>query len=337
MRDLEVGRLLRMLRIRRGWRLRDVADRCGLSTATIGRTELGIISSAHILRQHAASLDLRVEWRVVGRGADVARVLDDEHAAIVNALAGTLRHSGVMLEAEASFSEYGERGRIDLLGFDPASETVLVVEVKTELADLQDLFGGLNIKTRQDPSRSNPGQAPQLARVADRHDAGGRGNGNESGDGTLARGAVRAIRATVAPRRAHLGRGWRAHAAVGSRLGSRATALAGWPATCPDAPGSDARTRRNRRSQPMSGPVPDGCARGVPVVGPWPAQFSPLEKLGRKADGPALAIEVLPTSGDVRPAGGLPARRSRSAACVAPERRSEFPHGEKWLMRAPRH
>lgn len=152
MRDLEVGRLLRMLRIRHGWRLRDVADRCGLSTATIGRTELGIISSAHILRQHAASLDLRVEWRVVGRGADVARVLDDEHAAIVNALAGTLRHSGVMLEAEASFSEYGERGRIDLLGFDPASETVLVVEVKTELADLQDLFGGLNIKTRLAPT-----------------------------------------------------------------------------------------------------------------------------------------------------------------------------------------
>jgi len=151
-RDLEVGRLLRMLRIRRGWRLRDVADRCGLSTATIGRTELGIITSAHVLRQHAASLDLRVEWRVVGRGADVARVLDDEHAAIVNALAATLRRAGLPLEAEASFSEYGERGRIDLVAFDPASETILVVEVKTELADLQDLFGGLNVKTRLAPT-----------------------------------------------------------------------------------------------------------------------------------------------------------------------------------------
>lgn len=151
MRDLEVGRLLRMLRIRRGWRLRDVADRCGLSTATIGRTEAGSIASLRVLRTHAAALDLRAEWRIVGRGADVVRLLDEEHAAIVETLAAALQRGGWRAEAEASYSEYGERGRIDLLAFDPAGSVLAVVEVKTELADLQELFGSLSVKARLAP------------------------------------------------------------------------------------------------------------------------------------------------------------------------------------------
>jgi transcriptional regulator with XRE-family HTH domain len=151
MRDLEVGRLLRMMRIRRGWRLRDVADRARLSPATIGRTELGSITSVSVVRAHAAVLDMRVEWRVTGRGADVARLLDAEHAAIVETLAATLATAGWQAEAESSYSEYGERGRIDLLAFDPSTKRLAVVEVKTELADLQDLFGSLNAKTRLAP------------------------------------------------------------------------------------------------------------------------------------------------------------------------------------------
>src|SRR6266508_913264 len=134
MRDLEVGRLLRLLRIRRGWRLRDVADRAGLSLATIGRTELGSITSVAVVRAHAAVLDIRVEWRVVGRGADVARLLDEEHAAIVEALAASMGRQGWRVEVESSYNEYGERGRIDLLAFDPGSRELAVVEVKTELA-----------------------------------------------------------------------------------------------------------------------------------------------------------------------------------------------------------
>lgn len=151
MRDLEVGRLLRMLRIRRGWRLRDVADRCGLSPATVGRSESGSISSVLVLRAHAAVMDIRVEFRLVGRGTDVARLLDEEHAAIVEAIAASLGRAGWQVEAESSYSEYGERGRVDLLAFDPATAVLAVVEVKTELADLQDLFGSLSVKTRLAP------------------------------------------------------------------------------------------------------------------------------------------------------------------------------------------
>jgi transcriptional regulator with XRE-family HTH domain len=151
-RDLEVGRLLRMLRIRRGWRLRDVADRCGLSVTTIGRTEQGWVASVAVIRAHAAVLDVRVEWRVIGRGAEVIRLLDEEHAAIVEVVATRAVEAGMSTEAEVSYSEYGERGRIDLMASKPGTGVLAVVEVKTELADLQDLFGSLNAKGRLAPT-----------------------------------------------------------------------------------------------------------------------------------------------------------------------------------------
>jgi transcriptional regulator with XRE-family HTH domain len=156
-----------MLRIRRGWRLRDVADRSGLSTTTIGRTELGSIATVQVLRDHAAALDVRVEWRIVGRGADVARLLDEEHAAIVETLAASFGGSGWRVEAEASYSEYGERGRIDLLAFDPSTKVLAVIEVKTELADLQELFGNLNAKLRLAPTigRRNGWHSARVATV----------------------------------------------------------------------------------------------------------------------------------------------------------------------------
>lgn len=120
-----------------------------------------------MLRAHAAVLDLRVEIRLVGRGADVARLLDDEHAAIVEAVAAALVRAGWAVEPEASYSEYGERGRIDLLAFDPAGRVLAVVEVKTELADLQDLFGSLDAKVRLAPAlgRRKGWHASRVARV----------------------------------------------------------------------------------------------------------------------------------------------------------------------------
>lgn len=35
-----------------------------------------------------------------------------------------------------------------LLAFDPQTGTLVIVEVKTQLLDLQDLFGKLDVKTR---------------------------------------------------------------------------------------------------------------------------------------------------------------------------------------------
>lgn len=151
MDDLALGRLLRMRRLRRGWRLADVATSCRLAVATIGRGEHGAFGSLGVARRHAAALDVRLEWLPIARGVDLARTLDEEHAAIADVVATWLRRQEFEVVAEASFSIYGERGRIDLLAYAAASSTLAIVEVKTELGDLQDLFGAIDVRERLAP------------------------------------------------------------------------------------------------------------------------------------------------------------------------------------------
>ena len=145
---IAMGRVLRMLRLRREWRQSDVGEKAGISSSAVGRHENGLIGSVSALEQHAAVFALRVEVRVVGRAGSLIRLADEEHARIVEMVVAWFREHGFITEPEASFSEWGERGRIDLLASDPASGTLVIVEVKTQLLDLQDLFGSLNVKER---------------------------------------------------------------------------------------------------------------------------------------------------------------------------------------------
>ncbi|MDQ3691557.1 MAG: helix-turn-helix domain-containing protein [Chloroflexota bacterium] len=148
MNFLPTGRLLRMLRIRRGWRQDDVGPKCGLSAAAISRHELGSIGSWSALEKHAAVFSLRLDVRLLGRAGALVRLGDEEHAAIVEVIASSYRNAGFDTETEGSFSEWGERGRIDLLAFETSTGNLVIVEVKTQLLDLQDLFGSLNVKER---------------------------------------------------------------------------------------------------------------------------------------------------------------------------------------------
>lgn len=147
---VRIGRLLRLLRIRRDWRLADVAARTGLSITAIHRHERGVIDSLRRLERHGQALELRFDLRPIGRGADVTRTLDAEHAAIENLLADAFLRVAARVQLEVSFNEWGERGRIDLLA--GHAERVFVCEVKTELADLQDLFGSIDRKMRLAPA-----------------------------------------------------------------------------------------------------------------------------------------------------------------------------------------
>lgn len=145
---IAMGRLLRMLRLRRDWRQSDVAEKAGISSSAVGRHESGVIGALSILERHAAVFGLRVDVRVIGRAGSLIRLGDEEHARIVETVAAWFREHGFLTETEASFSEWGERGRIDLLAYHPATETLVIVEVKTQLLDLQDLFGSLSVKER---------------------------------------------------------------------------------------------------------------------------------------------------------------------------------------------
>ena len=145
---IAIGRLLRMVRIRREWRQSDVAERARVSASVVARHERGMINSLAMLDRHASALDVRLDLRLLGRSGHLVRMADEEHAAIVESIADWLRRSGFQVQAEASFSEWGERGRIDLLAYDPHAGTVVIVEVKTLLLDLQELLGGLDVRER---------------------------------------------------------------------------------------------------------------------------------------------------------------------------------------------
>jgi hypothetical protein len=61
------------------------------------------------------------------------------------------RTSGWIVVPEVSFAIAGERGWIDLLAWHAASRTLLVIELKTIIADVQDLIGIVDRKVRLGP------------------------------------------------------------------------------------------------------------------------------------------------------------------------------------------
>src|SRR6478736_4017218 len=83
-----------------------------------------------------AELVLFIRWR----GGDLDRLLDAGHARLCDDLARLLTNRGWEVAPEVSYSEYGERGSIDVLGFHPESGLLLVTEVKTEVASVEETF-----------------------------------------------------------------------------------------------------------------------------------------------------------------------------------------------------
>jgi transcriptional regulator with XRE-family HTH domain len=140
-----------VVRLRKGFRQVDVANLAHLSPSAISRHEHGRFTSVRRLRRHAAALDLRLDFRLVGRGGELDRLADDEHAAIVETLVGFMRRAGYETDLEVTFSEWGERGRIDVLASDRDSGTLAIAEVKGELTHLEAMLGSVDIKVRLAP------------------------------------------------------------------------------------------------------------------------------------------------------------------------------------------
>lgn len=150
---MRVGAVFRAVRLRRGLRQGDVARMAGVSPKVISRIECGGIDGVVVGRamRVARSLDIRLEWNAWWRGGELDRMVNAGHAAMHESVARWLRGSGWILAPEASFSIYGERGVIDVLAFEPESRVLLVVELKTQLVDVQALLGAVDRYRRLAP------------------------------------------------------------------------------------------------------------------------------------------------------------------------------------------
>jgi len=163
------GHQVRALRRRRGWRQEDLAATSGVSRATVARVELGGAGRQQVqtLERIAVALSARLEARLLWNGEAIDRLLDEAHATIANDFSGRLVAGNWIVAPEVSFSVFGERGSIDLLAFHPTSALLLVVEVKSVLADLQAMLVTLDRKTRLGPrvARERGWEPAGVARV----------------------------------------------------------------------------------------------------------------------------------------------------------------------------
>ena len=101
------------------------------------------------IRRIAAALDVRVDLAGWWRGGDLDRLLNRRHSLLAEAIAAfVMQTPGWLVEPEVSFAIYGERGVIDQLAWHAGVAHLLVVEVKTELVDVNELLGTLDRKRR---------------------------------------------------------------------------------------------------------------------------------------------------------------------------------------------
>jgi hypothetical protein len=104
--------------------------------------------SIRALRRHARAVggDLRVSlWF---RGAELDRLLDEGHAALLGAVSRRLEVLGWEVRPEVSYAVFGERGSIDIVAWHAASATLLVVEIKTELVSVEETLRRHDAKVR---------------------------------------------------------------------------------------------------------------------------------------------------------------------------------------------
>lgn len=153
MDDRTAGLVIRALRRRRGWRQEDLGERAGVSRSAVSRAEHCWLDQLTLrsIRRIFAALEARADLAPRWKGAELERLLDERHAAVVAQVARRLEAAGWTVVLEVTYSEYGERGSIDVLGLRPDIQAVLVVEVKTDVASSEAVGRKLDEKARLAP------------------------------------------------------------------------------------------------------------------------------------------------------------------------------------------
>jgi DNA-binding XRE family transcriptional regulator len=144
------GADVRLLRRRRRWTQVRLGREAGVPRWVIGAIEAGRADMIPPVRlgRVARSLGGALSVRILFRGEGLDRLRDQRHARLVELFVHLIRADGWSVATEVSFNEFGERGSIDVLAFDPSSGVLLVVEVKSVVPDLGGMLMTLDRKVR---------------------------------------------------------------------------------------------------------------------------------------------------------------------------------------------
>lgn len=147
---IRFGLGVRALRRRRGLTQQQLATRSRVSRAVIWRIERGSADRVAVrtLADVVAALDARIELRLLWHGEHLDRLLDSGHARLVELVVTLLTTHGWDAATEVSFNIRGERGAVDVLAFHRPTASLLVIEVKSVVPDIQAMLAGLDRKGR---------------------------------------------------------------------------------------------------------------------------------------------------------------------------------------------
>lgn len=127
-----------------------MAERAGVSQSLISAIEAGRCSTVTVetLRAVFRAVGAGFEGQVLWRGPALDRLVDARHAVLVGSAAVRLQRLGWEVLPEVSYSEFGERGSIDLLGWNAARRAVVVEEIKSDLTRNEETLRKLDEKVR---------------------------------------------------------------------------------------------------------------------------------------------------------------------------------------------
>jgi hypothetical protein len=149
--DQRIGASLRALRIRRGRRQEDVSIAAGIPRGVAILIEAGRLDAVRFgdIRRYAKALGARFDGFVLWQGADLDRMLNRGHAKLHEAVATWLsRLGGWLVIPEVSFGFGRDRGIIDIVAWHAVSRTLLIIELKTRIVDVNELMATMDIRGR---------------------------------------------------------------------------------------------------------------------------------------------------------------------------------------------
>ena len=147
---VDAGRSLHDERVRRGWTLRDVAERSGTAIAVAHRVESGDVATLESYARLAVALGLRPELALADprvrrtAGPPTNEASDFVHAAMGEAEARALTRPGRTIAIDEPYQHYQFAGRADVLAWDDAN--LLHIENRTRFPNLQEAAGAWNAK-----------------------------------------------------------------------------------------------------------------------------------------------------------------------------------------------
>lgn len=151
--DERLGELFRVLRRRQGLTQEQISIATTVPVRDIARLEAGLASELVYgrIRRDFAEVDGRVRINAWWKGAAADRLLDERHAELSERASVVMSRSQWIVPSEVTFSEFGERGSIDLFGHRFDRLAIAVCEVKSTFGSLEGTNRSLDAKARLAP------------------------------------------------------------------------------------------------------------------------------------------------------------------------------------------